>query len=77
MPPSIRFHDPEAQFMLEFEVEDPADLTQDLDAAEAASLETVQELVPSATAAQPSETGDVAAEAEGPKVVSLDQFRKK
>ncbi len=73
----IRFHDPEAQFMLEFEVEDPADLTQDLDAADAASLETVQELVPAAAAAQPSETGDVAAEAEGPKVVSLDQFRKK
>ena len=71
----IRFHDPEAQFMLEFEVEDPADLTQDLDAAGAATPEMAQELAPAT--AQPSEAADAPAEGEGPKVVSLDQFRKK
>jgi hypothetical protein len=71
----IRFHDPEAQFMLEFEVEDPADLTQDLDAAGAATQEMAQELAPDT--AQSSDADDAPAESEGPKVVSLDQFRKK
>ena len=71
----IRFHDPEAQFMLEFEVEDPTDLTQDLDAAGASTPEMIQELAPAT--AQPSEATDAPAEGEGPKVVSLDQFRKK
>jgi hypothetical protein len=63
-----RFHDPHAQFMLEFEVDDPAALTQDLDGGEEADT---------------AETGDVVAvdapEApnDEPKIVSLDQFRKK
>ena len=71
----IRFHDPEAQFMLEFEVEDPADLTQDLDAAGASAPEMAQELAPDT--AKSSDAEDAPPESEGPKVVSLDQFRKK
>jgi hypothetical protein len=73
----IRFHDPEAQFMLEFEVEDPADLTQDLEAGSAQAADTVHELTTAPAAAQPSEAVEAPAEGEGPKVVSLDQFRKK
>ena len=68
-----RFHDPEAQFMLEFEVEDPGDLIQDLDATGAA--------VPDEAAAPaveaPAQAADAPVDADAPKVVSLDQFRKK
>jgi hypothetical protein len=70
-----RFHDPEAQFMLEFEVEDPADLTQDLDATGAGT--STPELAPGPVADLPSQTEDTPPEGDGPKVVSLDQFRKK
>ncbi|MGN6208335.1 SspB family protein [Asticcacaulis sp.] len=74
-----RFHDPHAQFMLEFEVDDPAalsqDLGQDLDAGEEIG-DIVTELAPPADrpkkdAAAPEPDGDE------PKIVSLDQFRKK
>ncbi len=66
-----RFHDPEAQFMLEFEAEDPADLAQDLDptGADASTPDPAAE--PPVPAPEASEDGDA------PKVVSLDQFRKK
>ncbi|MGZ3298155.1 MAG: SspB family protein [Asticcacaulis sp.] len=76
-----RFHDPYAQFMLEFEVEDPAaGLTQDLDAGGNA---TVVEFVPDTETVGEAVSGDADAVDEapaaedGPKVVSLDQFRKK
>ncbi len=62
-----RFHDPYAQFMLEFESDDPAALTQDLDPAETGETATVEEAV----------TPDGESEADAPKIVSLDQFRKK
>jgi uncharacterized protein len=61
-----RFHDPFAQFMLEFEVDDPAALTQDLDVAEEAPEPE--------TASAPVEAAPAA---DAPKIVSLDQFRKK
>ena len=70
-----RFHDPEAQFMLEFEVEDPADLTQDLDATGAGT--STPELVTSPAADQPSDAVEAPVDGDAPKVVSLDQFRKK
>jgi len=63
-----RFHDPHAQFMLEFEADDPAALTQDLDPA-AGEAEAAVEIV--------KETEAVKDEADAPKIVSLDQFRKK
>jgi len=70
-----RFHDPEAQFMLEFEVEDPSDLTQDLDATGAGP--STPEPVPAPVVEPSSEAVEAPAEGDGPKVVSLDQFRKK
>lgn len=68
-----RFHDPYAQFMLEFEAEDGAGLTQDLEPAELeeeadeAPAEKVETVAPAEK--EPA--------ADGPKIVSLDQFRKK
>lgn len=74
-----RFHDPYAQFMLEFEVDDTTALTQDLDptegAAEATLAETGADMPVDAPA--PEKTGDAEPAADAPKVVSLDQFRKK
>ena len=74
-----RFHDPHAQFMLEFEVDDPASLTQDLDESEEIG-DIVTELAPSAVRAKKSDTtSEKPPEPDGdaPKIVSLDQFRKK
>jgi len=78
-----RFHDPHAQFMLEFEVDDPAALMQDLDEASDAPAAEITEL-----RTKPSEKSASSAEAdaerestpttdEAPKVISLDHFRKK
>lgn len=61
-----RFHDPFAQFMLEFEADDTG-LTQDLEPAE-----IVEEVADISTAPEAAE-----AEGDAPKIVSLDQFRKK
>ena len=73
-----RFHDPYAQFMLEFEVDDTAALTQDLDptegAAEATVAETGADMPVDAPAAK---TDGEEPDPDAPKVVSLDQFRKK
>jgi len=68
-----RFHDPHAQFMLEFEVDDPAALSQDL-AQDIDQGEEVGDIVtaPAVDAEKPSEP-----EGDAPKIVSLDQFRKK
>ena len=73
-----RFHDPHAQFMLEFEVDDPAALTQDLDEGEEIG-DIVTELTPMAERAKKNEATEAPTEADGdaPKIVSLDQFRKK
>jgi hypothetical protein len=74
-----RFHDPHAQFMLEFEVDDPAALTQDLDENEEIG-DIFTELMPSTERAKKSDaTGEKPPEPDGdaPKIVSLDQFRKK
>lgn len=74
-----RFHDPFAQFMLEFEADDA--LAQDLesdDGALEAPAETIIDVI-----ATPSEKAvdapaeKPAAESDAPKIVSLDQFRKK
>jgi len=62
-----RFHDPHAQFMLEFEVDDPAALTQDLEEDDG---EEIGDIVTEPAAAE--DGGD-----DAPKIVSLDQFRKK
>lgn len=63
-----RFHDPYAQFMLEFESEDAAALTQDLEPEEGEA----------APDAQPETAAEaVEPEPDAPKIVSLDQFRKK
>jgi hypothetical protein len=77
-----RFHDPEAQFMLEFEVEDPADLTQDLDATgvstsspDTAVVEQIQASAEKASVENAA--AEKPADGDEPKVVSLDQFRKK
>ncbi len=75
-----RFYDPFAKFMLDFEVDDPQALTQDIDledidledidADEAVQIDDL-----ASRASDPSsETRPVA---ETPKIVSLDQFRKK
>ena len=76
-----RFHDPHAQFMLEFEVDDPAALTQDLDAAE---YDTGADVIatPAVKTSEPAATDKPAVEKaaggdDAPKIVSLDQFRKK
>jgi len=74
-----RFHDPHAQFMLEFEVDDPAALTQDLEDSEEIG-DIVTELAPVADRVKKSETGDEKPpepDGDAPKIVSLDQFRKK
>ena len=75
-----RFHDPHAQFMLEFEVDDPAALTQDLDAIDGETEEAPE----TPTADIGADIAEVVDEAEkpaagddAPKIVSLDQFRKK
>lgn len=70
-----RFHDPEAQFMLEFEVEDPADLTQDLDATGAGTSQPDPAATPAVE--EPAKAADAPSDGDAPKVVSLDQFRKK
>ncbi len=70
-----RFHDPHAQFMLEFEVDDPAALTQDLDDGDGdANLVAEFKANPAPADIALSETP---ADEDAPKVVSLDQFRKK
>jgi hypothetical protein len=74
-----RFHDPHAQFMLEFEVDDPAALTQDIDEGETIG-DIVTELAPSAERAKKSAATDEKPpepDGDAPKIVSLDQFRKK
>ena len=58
-----RFYDPSVQFLLQFEASEPA-------SAPVVSLE------PASTPALRDETSEPA-EASGPKIVSLDQFRKK
>lgn len=55
-----RFHDPYAQFMLEFEAEEPV---AEADEAEAEAVEAPDAVVEDAD--------------DAPKIVSLDQFRKK
>ncbi len=82
-----RFHDPCAQFMLEFEADDPAALTQDLDdeATEDADEDALIDVIaPAAAGGETAHAADDAAEAgpeapakDAPKIVSLDQFRKK
>ncbi len=65
--------------MLEFEVDDPAALTQDLDENEQIG-DIVTELVPAADKAKksdPSAEKPPAPDDDTPKIVSLDQFRKK
>lgn len=70
-----RFHDPFAQFMLEFEVEDGAALTQDTDPSD--MIDEVDVVAPDLLSVATSETKDANAADDAPKVVSLDQFRKK
>ncbi|MGA9657782.1 MAG: ClpXP protease specificity-enhancing factor SspB [Asticcacaulis sp.] len=67
-----RFHDPHAQFMLEFDVGDPAALTQDLGDEAAVSEEASDMSEPETDPDKPDPSGD-----DAPKIVSLDQFRKK
>ena len=74
-----RFHDPHAQFMLEFEVDDPAALTQDLDDGET-ETDVVAEFKSNPTTGEQASSAsatEILADADAPKVVSLDQFRKK
>lgn len=69
-----RFHDPYAQFMLEFEADDAGALTQDLDP----SAPDAESGAPVDAPKTAKESGDDAADsADTPKIVSLDQFRKK
>ncbi|ESQ75121.1 SspB family protein [Asticcacaulis sp. AC402] len=84
-----RFHDPIAQFMLEFEVDDGSGLTQDTDPedlpAEALEGTKTEVVVPDFVSASPDTGKDDDAtpddspdgSPDAPKVVSLDQFRKK
>ncbi|MDI7775254.1 ClpXP protease specificity-enhancing factor SspB [Asticcacaulis sp. EMRT-3] len=66
-----RFHDPYAQFMLEFEVDDPASLTQDIEDPERSDDTPEAPATARAdNAASPDDDGT-------PKIISLDQFRKK
>ncbi len=67
-----RFHDPHARFMLEFET-DESDLDEETTGVDAA-LDLVIE--PAPEAAEKSSTVEAEAKDE-PKIVSLDQFRKK
>ena len=72
-----RFHDPHAQFMLEFEVDDPAALTQDLEDGEEIG-DIVAEFTPApASENKPAVAKTETVEGDAPKIVSLDQFRKK
>ncbi|ESQ86874.1 stringent starvation protein b [Asticcacaulis sp. AC460] len=70
-----RFHDPFAQFMLEFEVEDATALTQDTDPSD--MIDEADTLAPDLLSVPTSENQDSEPPEDGPKVVSLDQFRKK
>ncbi len=76
-----RFHDPHAQFMLEFEAEDPQALTQDLDnpdeTDDVAPNETVIDVIPEPAARTEDAAEKPVADGDAPKIVSLDQFRKK
>jgi hypothetical protein len=76
-----RFHDPYAQFMLEFEADDTAALTQDLDptegSAEGTIAETGADMPVEPSTGKAETTGDDTPDPDAPKVVSLDQFRKK
>ena len=68
-----RFYDPSVQFLLQFEAAEP---TQPAEAApEPAPLPTARPKKSKAAAPPPGDGPD--AGGEGPKVVSLDQFRKK
>jgi|SRR5665213_3435561 len=67
-----RFYDPSVQFLLQFEVSDPA---QPENAEAPSALPTARAKKPKTAQAvetPPDDGGD-----DGPKVVSLDQFRKK
>lgn len=72
-----RFHDPHAQFMLEFEADDAAALTQDLDPSAGEADADVDETDTTAGEAQDGKDGDGKDGSDAPKIVSLDQFRKK
>lgn len=75
-----RFHDPYAQFMLEFEVEDAAALTQDLEAGgELIEEDAEPDVAPviEKTGEDKTAGGDTGGDDDAPKIVSLDQFRKK
>lgn len=74
-----RFHDPFAQFMLEFEVEDGSALTQDTDPSDGLEDDAgeAEMVAPDLVSAPPAETKEGDPAEDGPKVVSLDQFRKK
>lgn len=65
-----RFYDPSVQFILEFDVEEPLEANDDegLIAAPAAATDGAKPAEPDPDAPPPDT---------GPKVVSLDQFRKK
>ena len=69
-----RFYDPSVQFLLQFEAADPADRPEP--APEPQTLPTAR---PKKTKAAAPATSDEGPDdgTEGPKVVSLDQFRKK
>ncbi len=72
-----RFHDPYAQFMLEFEVEDTSALTQDLDPTQAAAVNTIADADADVAVDAAEKTDGAEPDPDAPKVVSLDQFRKK
>jgi hypothetical protein len=72
-----RFHDPHAQFMLEFEVDDPAALTQDLEDGEEIGDIVAEFTPPPASENKPAAAKTETEEGDAPKIVSLDQFRKK
>jgi hypothetical protein len=69
-----RFYDPSVQFLLQFEASEPA---EPVEAPEApATLPTARPKKPKAAAAAEPPPDDDGGD-DGPKVVSLDQFRKK
>ena len=70
-----RFHDPSVQFVLQFEaVEQQAGATA---SSAPVSLASRNEPAPSAQPLDPAEPEGGADKSEAPKIVSLDQFRKK
>jgi len=69
-----RFYDPSVQFLLQFEAADPADRPEP--APEPQTLPTARPKKTKPAAPAPSDEGPDDG-TEGPKVVSLDQFRKK